>query len=97
MAEKQNWYLICYDIREPKRWRKAYKLLKGYGESLQFSIFRCLLTQRNCEKLRWELEKILEPEDTLLLVGLCERCRERLCACNRPGAWTEPRDAHQIF
>ena len=35
MAELKHWYLICYDIREQKRWRKAYKLLQGYGETLQ--------------------------------------------------------------
>lgn len=36
MAESKNYYLICYDIRDPKRWRKAFKLLKGYGENIQF-------------------------------------------------------------
>lgn len=84
MAQAKNWYLICYDIRDPKRWRKAYKLLKGYGESVQFSIFRCRLSQRDREKLRWELEKILAAEDNLLLAGLCDRCVERIVTCNRP-------------
>lgn len=87
MSEHKNWYLICYDIREPKRWRKAYKLLKGYGDSLQYSIIRCRLTMRDREKLRWELEKILDPEDSLLIVGLCNSCLERICLCNRPEAW----------
>ena len=34
MSESQNWYLITYDIRCPKRWRKAYHLLQGYGERI---------------------------------------------------------------
>ncbi|MDY7014378.1 MAG: CRISPR-associated endonuclease Cas2 [Cyanobacteriota bacterium] len=63
MAEQKHWYLVCYDIRSPKRWRKAYKLLEGYGNRLQYSIFRCWLSQRGREKLRWELEKILTAED----------------------------------
>jgi len=88
MAEHKNWYLICYDIRDPKRWRKAFKLLKGYGESLQLSIFRCRLSMRDREKLRWELEKILDPEDSLLLVGLCNACVERMHLCNRPETWS---------
>lgn len=87
MAESKNWYLVAYDIRDPKRWRKAYKLLQGYGESLQYSIFRCSLTQRDREKLRWELEKILATEDSLLIAGLCDRCVERVIKCNRPEAW----------
>jgi CRISPR-associated protein Cas2 len=56
-----------YDIRDPKRWRKAYKLLKGYGGTVQYSIFRCQLSQRDREKLRWELEKILDPTETATL------------------------------
>lgn len=97
MAETKNYYMICYDIRDPKRWRKAYKLLKGYGETLQYSIFRCRLTQRDREKLRWELEQILQAEDSLLIAGLCDRCVERIQACNRPEVWTVPQEQYRIF
>ncbi len=96
MAEAKNWYLVCYDIRDPKRWRKAYKLLQGYGESVQLSIFRCCLNQRDREKLRWELEKILAAEDSLLLAGLCDRCVERVLTCNRPEVWPVEKERHRI-
>ena len=97
MAESKNDYLICYDIRDPKRWRKAYKLLKGYGEPLQFSIFRCRLSQRDREQLRWKLEEVLAQEDSLLIAGLCNRCVERIEACNRPEVWDTNHSLHQIF
>lgn len=97
MAEVRHWYLICYDIRSPKRWRKAYKLLNGYGERIQYSIFRCRLTQRDREKLRWELEQILTAEDSLLLAGLCHRCEERVQKCNRSGVWSENPGSFQIL
>ncbi|SRR5579883_218311 len=97
MAESKNFYMICYDIRDPKRWRKAFQILKGYGESLQYSIFRCRLNQREREKLRWELEKILVEEDSLLIVGVCDRCVERIQACNRPEAWTVEQEKFRIF
>ena len=87
MAQAKNWYLVCYDIRNQKRWRKAYKLLQGYGESVQFSIFRCWLSQRDREKLRWELEQILTQEDKILLAGMCHRCVERVQVCNRRNVW----------
>jgi CRISPR-associated protein Cas2 len=81
--------MICYDIRDPKRWRKAYKLLKGYGDTIQYSIFRCRLSQRDREKLRWELEQILDTEDKILFAGLCHRCVDRVNKCNRSNAWGE--------
>lgn len=97
MAEAKHWYLVCYDIRSPKRWRKAYKLLQGYGEHLQYSIFRCWLSQRQREKLRWELEKILTVEDSLLLVGLCHRCVERVQMCNRSEAWPDEAEGYRVI
>jgi len=97
LAESKNWYLVCYDIRDPKRWRKAYKLLQGYGESVQLSIFRCRLSQRDREKLRWELEQILELEDDLLLAGLCHRCVERVQKCNRPGSWEAETQSYRVI
>lgn len=96
MAEVKNCYLVCYDIRDPKRWRKAYNLLQGYGERTQYSIFRCWLSMRSREKLRWELEKILAPEDSLLLIRLSHQCVAGIPAYNRPGAWSSQEEAYRI-
>lgn len=87
MAEPKHWYLVCYDIRSHKRWRKAYKLLEGYGNRIQYSIFRCWLTQRSREKLRWQLEQILSQEDDLLLIRLSHQCVHDLPKYNRPNTW----------
>jgi CRISPR-associated protein Cas2 len=89
MAEPKHCYLICYDIRCQKRWRKAYKLLQGYGDRIQYSIFRCWMSQRTREKLRWELEKILTTEDDLLLIRLSNRSLEDAAKYNRPGTWED--------
>lgn len=96
MGEDVSWYLVCYDIRDPKRWRKSFKLLKGYGESIQFSIFRCRLNRRQMEKLRWELERILAEEDRLTLVALCDSCVDRMVVRNEEKWKTEP-ETFRIF
>ncbi len=96
MAEAKNCYLICYDIRDPKRWRKAYNLLQGYGERMQYSVFRSWLTMRSREKLRWELEKILAPEDSILLIRLSHQCVASIPSYNRLGAWSSPEAAYRI-
>lgn len=87
MSGRRDWYLVCYDIREPARWRKAYKLLKGYGQRIQYSIFRCRLSKSDTEKLRWELTQVLAEEDSILLIGLCNNCVERIPLINRPEEW----------
>lgn len=97
MSEQKNWYLIAYDIRCPKRWRKAYKLLQGYGERLQYSMFRCWLNQRVREKLRWQLEEILESEDDLILIRLSHQCVSSLHLYNRPGVWAEPEAGYKVI
>ncbi len=96
MGEQKNWYLVTYDIRDAKRWRQVYKLLQGYGDKLQYSIFRCWLSQRDREKLRWQLEKLLAPEDSLLLIRLSHQCVEGLAAYNREGAWPASGGGHRI-
>ena len=89
MAENKMWHLICYDIRDPKRWRRCFKLLKAYGVSLQYSIFRCYLSHRQLEQMRWELEKELGPEDSLMIAGLCSGCVSRMVARNTHVEWVE--------
>lgn len=93
MAEGRQWYLVCYDIRDPKRWRRCFRLLKGYGKGLQYSVFRCRLTKRQLERMRWEMERELAPDDSLMIVGLCGSCTSKLIARNTRVEWTaeEPR------
>lgn len=67
MAKQRHHYLICYDVRDEKRWRKTYKLLKEYGKRVQYSVFHCELSDLKMSKLRFELEKCLSQEDSLLI------------------------------
>lgn len=96
MSERKGWYLVTYDIRDQKRWRKLYKLMRGYGERLQYSVFRCWLSERQLEKLRWQVEKTIDSEDAVLFVGLCEACAGRISARNRPESWDRD-DEDELF
>lgn len=69
-----KWWLVCYDIREPARWRRAYKILQGTGARVQYSVFRCWMNPSAMQKLRWELTEVLAPEDGVLIIPLCSRC-----------------------
>jgi len=69
-----RWWLVCYDVRDPKRLRKTAKHMEGYGERMQYSVFRCWMTAREMQCLRWELTELLAAEDDVLLIPLCPRC-----------------------
>jgi CRISPR-associated protein Cas2 len=64
-------YIVSYDISDPKRWRKVYKAMLGYGEHLQLSVFRCELNQRELIELKAKLNKsIHHGEDQVLFVDV---------------------------
>jgi CRISPR-associated protein Cas2 len=64
-------YIVSYDISDPKRLRKVFKLMKGYGSHVQLSVFRCELTHRLLVELRARLAEIIQhDEDQVLLVDV---------------------------
>lgn len=96
MGDK-HWYLVSYDIRDDKRWRRAYKQLQGRGERIHYSLFRCRMSRTELEALRWELETILGDEDDLMFVQLCPRCAGRIQERGKGKDWNPPSSRHEIL
>jgi CRISPR-associated protein Cas2 len=96
MSAEKKWRLICYDIRDPKRYRKLYKIMKGVARRIQYSVFRSRLDDREVEQLRWKLARILDPDDRLLVVDLCPSCASRVISKNHVEGWTETQDTFTI-
>lgn len=93
----RSWFLISYDVRDPTRLAKAARLLKGYGNRVQYSVFRCFLSQRNLEKLRWEMSKILTDEDDLLIIELCKACVRKIRMRGGEDIWPEDPPTFEII
>lgn len=96
MPDMRTWHLVMYDIREPARWREVWKLLKGYGRPIQYSVFRVKATRLQVERMRWELERLLAAEDDLLIVPICGRCVTGLQTRNRDDAWPQDEPPYKI-
>lgn len=70
MAEERL-YIVAYDIANPKRWRRVFKIMKGHGTWLQLSIFQCRLSARRRVELGAKLdEAIHHGEDHVLILDL---------------------------
>ena len=64
-------YIVTYDIAEPRRWRRVFKLMNGYGEWLQLSVFQCRLTRRRKVELAAAIHEIINHnQDHVLILDL---------------------------
>ena len=61
-------YIVTYDIADPRRLRKVFKLMKGYGEHLQLSVFRCDLTKMTLAMMKAELNEIIHAQKDQVLI-----------------------------
>jgi CRISPR-associated protein Cas2 len=90
MAASKRWRLICYDIRDPARWRAVYQIVRGHGHRVQYSIYRARLDDKQVEQLRWELSRVMDPVDALLIVDLCPTCASNVISRNHVTGWQDP-------
>lgn len=70
-------YIVTYDIADPRRWRVVFRLMQGYGEWLQLSVFQCRLSRmRRIDMAAHLSNAIASAEDHVLIidVGPAQRC-----------------------
>ena len=86
MTPDEHLYVVAYDIRDEKRWRRIFKLMKGYGEWLQLSVFQCRLSRRRHAELIGLLEGMIHHRDDhviLLDLGPAETIEPRVVSLGK--------------
>lgn len=64
-------FIVTYDIRDDKRLRKVFKICKGYGQHLQYSVFECDLTEMEKAEMEARLREVMHlKEDQTLFIDL---------------------------
>lgn len=64
-------YIVTYDISDDDRRNSVFKTLRGYGDHIQYSVFRCDLSERERVTLIATLHPLIEhAEDQILLIDL---------------------------
>lgn len=67
-------HLAAYDIADPRRLRRALRVLKGYSTGGQKSVFECYLSTQEKRDLLEEVAAIADPdEDKFVLLRLDPR------------------------
>jgi CRISPR-associated protein Cas2 len=84
---EEHLYIVAYDISDPKRWRAVFKLMHGYGEWLQLSVFQCRLSRRRHAELVATLDEIiLDDHDHVVMVdvGPADKVEPRVVSFGKP-------------
>jgi CRISPR-associated protein Cas2 len=64
-------FIVTYDIADQRRWRRVFKVMHGYGEWIQLSVFQCRLSQRRRAELETRLRELVKNgEDHVLLIDV---------------------------
>ena len=67
----RNRYIVSYDIADPKRLRRVHRTMRGFGDPLQYSVFRCDLSPSERILLLEALTPLLHHrEDQVMLINL---------------------------
>lgn len=64
-------YLVCYDISDPKRLRQVHKKLLGFGDPLQYSVFKCDLNETEKALMLATLDDLINlARDRVMIIRL---------------------------
>ena len=97
MRTQPRQIVVCYDICDPKRLRAVYRLMRSFGDHLQYSVFLCELSPNQKVRLVTSLEQVIKPtEDQVLFLDLGFQDPERrIEALGVP--WVYPERTVRIF
>jgi CRISPR-associated protein Cas2 len=76
---KKQFILVVYDISNDKRRTKLHKRLKDFGTPVQYSVFECIITSKEYDKMKKAVKKITKPRlDHVRYYPICANCREKI-------------------
>lgn len=84
--KEEHLYVVTYDISDAKRWRRVFKIMRGYGEWLQLSVFQCRLSQQRHAELIALLDGIINHDTDHVLfvdVGPADRVVPRVVSLGK--------------
>lgn len=85
MGQGSAFYVVAYDIPNDRRRTKVHKLLSGFGQWTQYSLFELFLNDKELVLLQNRLERLLNPEkDSVRFYPLCERCLRQVETVGSP-------------
>lgn len=82
----EHLYIVTYDISDQKRWRRVFKLMKGYGEWVQLSVFQCRMSRKRHAELIALLDGIIHHKDdhiVLMDIGVADKIDPKIVSLGK--------------
>jgi len=65
----RNRFIVCYDVSDPKRLRSVFRKMHGFGDPLQYSVFRCDLSSKEKYLMIDQLAALIHHgEDRVMII-----------------------------
>lgn len=79
-------FIVTYDIADDRRWRAIFRLMHGFGEWMQLSVFQCRLTDTRAIELKARLAQTLSASDDHVMIidlGPAESVQPRITSLGK--------------
>lgn len=70
--------MVSYDIKDDIIRRKVQKIMEGFGEKVQYSVFECLLTDSQYKLMKDKLQSVISSSDSVRFYLLCDSCYKKI-------------------
>lgn len=75
MKTKKIFCVVAYDIASDRRRNQITRIIEKYGKRINYSVFECMFTESQWEKVQEKTGKILTgPDDRLVYYPICIDC-----------------------
>lgn len=92
---KSHKYLIVYDISDQRERTKVSKVLTGYGQRVQESVFECRLSIGMREQLKKKLQKLEIKTGFVLIYRIYDNAK-RIAIGDAP-EYIKPQEEHSFI
>ncbi len=83
-----RYVVVAYDVSDDRRRAKVCDLLSALGQRVNYSVFECLITERQLSELKEKLNKLVPKEQGCVVYYLL--CRHCVSHIDRRGAYARP-------
>jgi len=79
MKAKKQFWVIAYDIVDDRNRNRIANFLEKHGQRVNYSVFECMLTDSQFEKVKKQIEKWMDiDDDRIVYYPICVNCYTKI-------------------